>query len=160
MLSLPRRMKINMRKAHFWRIATHAACRSSLSPGVCCHRNGYLASHSNRPNDIYRGEIENENDTSACGCDLINGVRCPNANAHEHSAHSSQPSETNGAHSGHDNHIDGVLWICDSLICRNKNSFVCIYGVSAHFVAPIASPIATTSLNTQFFLLTVFSLEV
>lgn len=47
-------------------------------------------------------------------------------------------SETNGAHFGHDNHIDGVLWICDSLICRNKNSFVCIYGVSAHFVAPMS----------------------
>lgn len=51
---------------HFWRIATHAACRSSLSLGVRCRRSG---ASRNRPNGVRRceGDGESEYDTSACG---------------------------------------------------------------------------------------------
>lgn len=70
---------------HFWRIATHAACRSSLSLGVRWRRNGYRVTGQTA---FIVWDIEPECDTSACGCyDLINGVRCPNTHTDTHRKH-------------------------------------------------------------------------
>lgn len=64
-----------------WRIATHAACRRILPLWVFAAVEMVIAQPTQRHLTC---EMENENDISARGCNLINGVRCV--------------PETNGAH--------------------------------------------------------------